>query len=1156
MATDVVRVQSPPATKYDALIAAQLARAESRIRFLDLTAGLLGFTALTLAYVVTMLLCDSKLLLAQQTRQLSLYVYLAGSAVYLFFTVLRPLRLRVNPYYAARQVEQLLPHAKNSIVNWVDLHAQPLPPAIRGALGQRAAKDLSRVDLDRAISGRRAAWMGGAAGLFALAFVVSFFLLGPAPFLSLLKRTFNPFGVVGVSTRTQLTIVKPEGGNATVTVGRGVNFVVEVGGKVPDPKAADAVKLLYRYEEGDPWLERLLVQEPSREWTSSLSAIEVKNGFWYKITGGDAVTEEYRIGVRAAPAILDFLATYHFRPYVARADEVRRERELKELRGTEILLRVRANRILREGRLEFEGKNGVKTVRGEVDAKDAHTLLARFVLDEDGKYRLFFTSNDSEAYSDPVSYTVTAIADKPPTVELTKPGEDIRLPADALLHVEGKASDDIGVKDLMLRMRVADAKLRGQPYRGGDKLRLTDGGYPRDVEYKDFVELARVQDEKGQAFALKAGMELEYWLEASDACDYLQPNVAESKHYRVLLTEPEKNEAKQKQEKRQADKDKKQHEQKQDQKLQQENQERQQQRQAQEAQNKEEENKSKDGEKGGGEQSQPKEGDPGDKSEGKDNNGQKRENKDGQGENNEPSKEDQKLEEQIKKALEEQQGKENEKGEGKPEKCDQGEGKGAQPDKPEGGDAAGEKSEGENKGAGQQDTKDAGENKDKGQPQSGGDASKGDGKGDNSPSPMPGDKSEPKDGDPKSQPGGGEAGDGKGKADASPQAGEGKSGGAAQASKDAGEGKPQPMGQGAEAAGGDNKPADGQGQQAERAAAGESKDNGDRRGEAKKEGERKDDGKTEAKQGGSSPKGEPSADSEPKPSGDKGAGDAMAKGESKPDGGAKARNATAKDIEDLARSLESKDRQQREEAKRQLEQIEKDAADADARAKAGDALEKMGQPDGAGNGGTPKPGDGSSGEAKKGDGDGSKDDGASGSDGGGKSTGSGKKNGSSGKDGQGSGSGQSPGAQSSQGGSRAGGGGQQRSGNGDGTGQGEGLPSQHKPVKPREHRAAQMQLEDFAKRVNKDILKDAGVSEAAWKKYLESKRKQLTPRETPRPDTPANPQQANALPSMGGRTIQPPASGAGDTHGPDRGQPPPGYRDSFREFTRQMSKKK
>ena len=63
--------------------------------------------------------------------------------------------------------------------------------------------------------------------------MVAFLLLGPAPFLSLLTRTFNPFAVAaGISTRTQLAILNPVGGDAVVTVGQSIHFVVGRGRKL------------------------------------------------------------------------------------------------------------------------------------------------------------------------------------------------------------------------------------------------------------------------------------------------------------------------------------------------------------------------------------------------------------------------------------------------------------------------------------------------------------------------------------------------------------------------------------------------------------------------------------------------------------------------------------------------------------------------------------------------------------------------------------------------------------------------------------------------------------------------------------------------------------------------------------------------------------
>jgi collagen type III alpha len=1148
MATELGRVKSTAASKSDAFVASQLKQAEKRIRMFDLTAGLFGFAALSLAYIVGMLLFDSKFLLSQHVRQLSLYVFLAGAAVYLYFAVLRPLRLRVNPYYAARQIEQRLPHAKNSIVNWVDLREQPLPPAIRGALGQRAAKDLSRVDLERTISSRRAAWMGGLAGLFAVAFLVLYFLLGPAPFLSLLKRTFNPFETVGVSTRTRLTLLKPAGGNAMVTVGRGINFVVDVGGKIPDPKAADAVKLVYRYDEGDPWLERRLIQEASGEWTASLSAIEVKNGFWYKVTGGDAATEEYQVNVRAALAITDFLATYRFRPYLARADEVHHERELKALRGTEILLRVPTNRTLREGRLEFERNGGagivkplVTFVNGQTDAQEPNTFLVRFILNEDGKYRLSFTSTEGEAYRDPASYTVTAIPDQPPTVELTKPGKDIRLPVDALLHLEGKAGDDIGVRSLILQMRVIGGdKLRGQPYRSEEQLRLADGGYPRELEYKDFVELSRVQSEDGRTPPLRPGMELEYWLEASDACDYPHPNVAESKHYRVLLTEPDKNDLKKNQEKKQAEKDKKQHEQKQDQKLQKENQERRQQRQEQQARNKEEENRARSGSEGkkgaAGEKSQPNEGEHENKSEGKQHDSQPGESRDGQGEasssdqKNELSKKEQNnIEERIKKALEKKQADENGKSEGKAEKGDKGESKGAQQNNADGGDGSRDKSKGENKGSGTENAKKTGEGKEKGQQQSSSDRSQRDSKGA---------KNDPKSGDRGNQTG--DSAESKSEPESAPQSGEKKSGADSQASKNANQGKEKPPDQGQKPATDGNNSA------------------GEKSQQSKGTEGRKDDGKPNSNQGNRASENKPSAGEEAKPSDNQPKGEESDKNQNKQEAGSPARNATAKDVADLARALQSKDAGERQKAQQQLQRIAKQADDAEARKQAGQALEKGSKQDSSSGNSTAKNGGNPAAKSSEERREGAKNDGSKSAERS-KGEGSGKKaNSSEKKDQNGK---KRPGSSSDEGrqGSPTskdgtpGGGGDRRSGKG-ASGVSPSEPKQ--PDKPRDHRAAQMQLEDFAKRVDKNILKEAGVTEKDWKEYLEARRKQLTPPEKPRPEAPSAPQQAKQLPSMGGRTIQPSASGQNDTQSPDRGKPPPGYRDSFRKFTQQMSKNK
>jgi hypothetical protein len=682
MATDLGSTRTA-AGKYDGAIADKLTQAEGRIRTLDLAMAFFGFVAITLGYAFLVALLDRQWELSAGTRQVGFLAYLAVSLLFLAWTAGPPLLRRINPYYAARQVEQTLPNAKNSVVNWLDVQGQELPSSIRASLGQRAAKDLAKADLEKAFSGRRATHAGAIAALAAFIVVCLFFNLGPAPFYSLMARAFAPFGFgnQGIATRTQLTIVKPEDGNAIVPIGQPVNIAVRVEGKEPDPKSPDAVKLRYRYQDTDPYMERALHRTVDGEWVVTVPPGDVQSGFFYHVTGGDGRTAEYRISVRPNPSINDVMVTYHYRPYVGREPEVRRERELNALRGTEAELLVKTNRAVKEGRLEFRSNDNKreKTVVAEPVDGDPQAFRVRLVLDEDGGYRLRYSTAEGENYSDPVLYTVKVIPDQPPTdVKLTKPGLDIELPANGILRVEGTASDDVGVKSLTLMMKVVNGpELQGKPYRSEDGLRLAAGGYPTNVPYKDYVELSAVRTRTGEKYTLVQGMEVEYWLEARDGCDYpdpKKPGITNSTSFRVRIKPPIE-EAQAKQEQNKAANEQQQHDRKQDDELKRQNEERKEQNDRQKEANKEQQ---KGGEGGKGDKSEKKsDNGQGDKEAAKDkgsdekpkDGAKKEEGKSGE-KNGEQKKQDEKtreMERKIKEALDkkEQEKKDGEKGKAK-----------------------------------------------------------------------------------------------------------------------------------------------------------------------------------------------------------------------------------------------------------------------------------------------------------------------------------------------------------------------------------------------------------------------------------------------------------------------------------------------------------
>lgn len=575
MATDLrEQVKTPAKAKYESYVEEQLTRAGGRVRALDLLLAGLVLGCGVLGYALVMALLDQAFTLPTAVRIVGLCVLFVGVLGYLVYQSLRFFGREVNPYFVARQLEQTLPDAKNSVINWLDLRAEQLPPVIRGAVGRRAAKDLTQADLENVVSTQRLAWLGGIVAALFIGGII--WLLTDTQLPSLLRRAFMPFEFVAIPTHTELVLVKPEGGNVTVPIRSDVQVRVLAKGRVPSINQPDSIKLLYRYRQNDPYLERLLDADVENEWTTTMLADQVQNGFWYKIKGGDAETPEYQVKVKADPQVTRFEVKLAHRPYLVKPEEsafygpgeALMRPDLRQPRGTEVTLITRTNRPWHEGQLAFKFGNERHDVVGDPVEGDPDARQFTFVLDKNGSYHVLFVTKDGEKNTDrpprTSPYFIEVIHDNPPAVDLTKPGKNVQLPANGTLSLEGAAVDDYGVKSLTLRMQVAKGPaLAPKIYRPGKSFRLESGKYPEKLDYKELVALDALKSGDGKVFPLATGMEIEYWLEASDNCDYPEPNVGRSKTYRVTITAPQKPD-KTKQQRNELQKQQDEHEQKQD----------------------------------------------------------------------------------------------------------------------------------------------------------------------------------------------------------------------------------------------------------------------------------------------------------------------------------------------------------------------------------------------------------------------------------------------------------------------------------------------------------------------------------------------------------------------------------------------------------------
>ena len=139
MATDQARTKG---SRNEGFVASQ-ARAEQRIRRVDVTAGILCLLAMTLSWFIISAILHRWLGLDAWVGVLCLVGYVIATGFILYRVVVRPWRRPLNPLYTAFLVERLLPEARNSVASFVDLRQQSLPGVLRQARGLRAARDLT-----------------------------------------------------------------------------------------------------------------------------------------------------------------------------------------------------------------------------------------------------------------------------------------------------------------------------------------------------------------------------------------------------------------------------------------------------------------------------------------------------------------------------------------------------------------------------------------------------------------------------------------------------------------------------------------------------------------------------------------------------------------------------------------------------------------------------------------------------------------------------------------------------------------------------------------------------------------------------------------------------------------------------------------------------
>lgn len=464
----------------------------------------------------------------------------AASAAWRF--LITPLRQQLSDLDVALRIERRFPGFQDSLASTVQFLEQGTDPRLgspdlQRAVIERTARQVEDVNLADVIDPRPARRVAVVAVLVCLAAAL-LAGLNPAAANVAVNRLVFPLASHPWPRATELRLLDAElkplpapwGEPIRRVRGDTLRFYVEnVKGTPPDD-----VMLEYRFAEGETTAEKLR-RASLRDAQGSLREVCVativvdKGPLEFRAIGGDDHTMDWHDVEVVPPPRLDRLQvtltppTYAGRPAERLPENVG---HVQALVGTTIEIEATSNKPLASALLHVKDASP-KTIEL---SKDGLKFKTAFTLSEPGLYSYWFDLTDRTGFKNPAPphYEIRADADRVPVVNVVRPLERISVTARAVLPVQITAEDDLGLKELRLRYRLADG---GLPIQTVALQAVPD--LPRHREVTHRWKLSSL------AMPLPEGAEIEFWAEAADRYDLGPGHVGRSESRLLRIVSPQ-----------------------------------------------------------------------------------------------------------------------------------------------------------------------------------------------------------------------------------------------------------------------------------------------------------------------------------------------------------------------------------------------------------------------------------------------------------------------------------------------------------------------------------------------------------------------------------------------------------------------------------------
>ncbi|MCY2938248.1 MAG: hypothetical protein NTV55_07810, partial [Planctomycetota bacterium] len=474
----------------------------------------------------------------------ALWLLGVGAISWLLITRLaQPLLFSMQPLYAAREIERYLPGCKNSLINFLDLRASNLHPAVKATVVQRALKDLEGVEVGDLMRDNEppshGKWiLAAACGLVFLAAGMS-----KGSMLNRLSDALMPFNPGGLFNRTRISMVEPKTGSGTIRLGQDCLVRILLEGEIPAEGSDLSPELSFWHQEGGPSQKVLFLADKDADGRSIWSAVvhrdQVLQGFWYRVRAGDSTTPNYRMDIRL-DAFLEKLevqvspaAYLSEKPYLAESPDL-----IVPAESTIDLTGI-ASQELKLVTLLFTPLGEARPIRipGTVQPDAPRTLSAKLPALKDGAYSLELTTRDDDVAVTP-PHTLKILPDAPPRLQIISPNSKMaQVRQHQSLDIQAEASDDHGLQSFSAFWMNNAAQRMPLPTSEKPVLSAKPSDHLKDAKRTWRINPQALPLNGGGTFAMQPGTKLIIEIQAQDH----QPLEAGKAAQQLILEMPRTN---------------------------------------------------------------------------------------------------------------------------------------------------------------------------------------------------------------------------------------------------------------------------------------------------------------------------------------------------------------------------------------------------------------------------------------------------------------------------------------------------------------------------------------------------------------------------------------------------------------------------------------